>query len=458
MPVLLALDVGTTKLCAIALDWPSRRLLAERSCINDATLGPGEQDAGRITTSALTLLEQVASDPAVRRGDVAGIGVTGQMHGVVLVDEHDAPASPLVTWQDQRGAVATTSGRSWAQTLADRLGPQRLALTGGAPATGYGGVTLLRWAGERRAFHRCRALSIMDYLVLSLCGAATTDPSIAASWGVADASSGRWVEDVQAVLGEAAGALPTIRPAASVAGALRATVATRLGLSPRVPVAVAIGDNQASFIGSVPSIDGTVLFNLGTGGQMSMASSRFARVPGLETRPLVTGHWLLVGASLCGGRGYAILADFFNDVAGSLLNTAVDATKLYEAMNQAALRHLDDTAGLHASTLLSGTRQDPHQRGAVTGLSPTNFTAGHLCAAFVHGIVDELTAFYRLAHDAGVRAQRLVGSGNAIRRNPAMRLAAERQMGLAMTLPDVQEEAAVGAAVTAAVAAGLHRW
>jgi sugar (pentulose or hexulose) kinase len=382
------------------------------------------------------------------------------MHGVLLVDRQGLPLTPLVTWQDQRGAQRQPDGSpSHAQQLADELGEAALQRSGGRPATGYGGVTLRRWAREQPALLRqARALSIMDYLVLRLTGRAATDPSIAASWGVADAAAGSWLQQAAAVIGIDAELLPPIAPAASIAGPLLVEVAADLGLPTDLPIAVAIGDNQASFIGSVPTIDGAVLFNLGTGGQMSMASPRFVRVPGLETRPLVTGHWLLVGASLCGGRGYAILADFFNDVAGSLLNTAVDAAKLYEAMNQAALRHLDDTAGLHASTLLSGTRQDPHQRGAITGLSPTNFTAGHLCAAFVHGIVDELTAFYRLAHDAGIKAQRLVGSGNAIRRNPAMREAAQRQMGLAMTIPDVQEEAAVGAAVTAAVAAGLHRW
>ena len=107
MRTILGLDIGTTTLCTVVWDAQENRLIAARSLPND-TLIPGlpagrhEQDADRIMSRACDLLQTTLALGAVRREDVSAIALTGQMHGVLLVDAKVRPLTPLITWRDQR--------------------------------------------------------------------------------------------------------------------------------------------------------------------------------------------------------------------------------------------------------------------------------------------------------------------------------------------------------------------
>jgi sedoheptulokinase len=301
------------------------------------------------------------------------------------------------------------------------------------------------------------ALTIHDLLVRSLCGASVTDPTDAASWGIFDVrDGGRWLPQAQNALELPAGMLPEVAATGSIAGVLLPEVARDIGLPQGLPVAVALGDNQASFIGSVPSMRDTCLLNLGTGGQMSVPISRFARTESLDTRPLVGGQWLLVGASLCGGRAYHILESFFAGVGRDLFGVEV-TDKLYETMNRLASESADDCGGLCASTLFEGSRTDAAVRGSLRAIDGGNLTVGNLSRAVIVGMVEELAAYLDAARDSGSTARLLAGSGNAVRRNPVVRAEIEKRVGMPLKLPPHQEEAAVGAALAAGVAVGVYK-
>ena len=101
-------------------------------------------------------------------------------------------------------------------------------------------------------------------------------------------------------------------------------------------------------------------------------------------------------------------------------------------------------------TTFAGTRQDPAERAVLSGLDEENFAPVPLLHALLRGMADELAACYRAALDAGcLPAGRLLGSGNGLRRNPALQRAVERSFGLPLTLAAVPEEAACGAALFA---------
>ena len=158
-----------------------------------------------------------------------------------------------------------------------------------------------------------------------------TDTTDAASWGIFDTQTGTdWLPGVHHVLHLPNGILPPVKPTGTLAGPLLPALAVRAGLPAGVPVAVAIGDNQASFLGSVPSLTECALFNLGTGSQLSVPTSQYRLASALETRPLIPGWWLLVGASLCGGYAYQLLADFFSRAGVSCL--------AYRVMNRVTTR------------------------------------------------------------------------------------------------------------------------
>ncbi len=334
-------------------------------------------------------------------------------------------------------------------------GPDGALHGGGRRATGYGGGTLFRWAREGLLAPGATALTIMDLVVRRLTGRACTDPTDAAGWGLFDtAHGGRWLPGAASALGLPPDLLPPVLPTGTRAGELVADAAAETGLAAGLPVAVGLGDNQACFFGSVPALAGTLLVNLGTGGQVSIATDGYLRAPGLEVRPLAGARRLLTGASLCGGRAYAALAAFFRE-AGAVLFGAdgIDDGALYERMNRLAADAPADAAGLEAEPCFAGTRQAPDRRGTLRGIDLDNLRPGPLCRAMLTGMVDELLAFADRAADAGVRAERLVGSGNAVRRNPVVRGILEARTGLPLGLPPLREEAALGAALAGGVAA-----
>lgn len=459
MRILLGTDLGTTKICAVALDADSGALLAMEETANDTRLvaeaDASEQDAQAICALARRTLARLARHEKTASAEILGLGVTGQMHGVVIADSHGTPLTPLINWQDQRGKRTAPSGGTCTEAVRALLGDD-LSGTGCAPATGYGAVTLYRMAQAAQLPENGIALTIHDLLVYQLTGVAATDPGDAASWGIFDARGGAdWLPDISARLGLPPRLLPKVYPTGTAAFTLQAGVAGTLGLPAGLPVAVALGDNQASFLGSVPDFTNSLLLNLGTGGQISVAIQRFATLAQLETRPLIPGHWLLVGASLCGGRAYHLLAQFFAQAGRDVLGTTVELPAIYAAMNRLAEQDGDEETPT-VSPLFSGTRRDPSARAAIAGLGADNFSPGHLTRALVRGMVGELAGYYRAAQQAGAAAVRVVGAGNGVRRNAAVRRQIARQTGLPLLLPPQQEQAAAGAALTAGVAAGVY--
>ncbi|MBU4199046.1 MAG: hypothetical protein KKG09_08890 [Verrucomicrobia bacterium] len=460
---LIGLDIGTSKLSAVALEVGGAKRLVVEQIRNSASL-PGEpdaaeQDAEMLLGAALSLLRTLTRRPELTGARPLALGVTGQMHGVVLVDRDGRPLSSLIDWRDARGCrFGTSSGRSYVETFAARIGSQALEDCGCRPASGYGGVTLLRLAEEGNLPGHALALTIHALMVRRLCGRAVVGPSDAAGWCLGDVRKGTgWIPGIAEALGFRSANLPEMAPTGSQAGALLPESADASGLPAGLPVAVALGDNQASFIGSTPRLGDTLLMNLGTGGQMSVPTGCFCRVDGLDTRPLVNGQWLLVGASLCGGRAYEILNTFFLQVGRELFSAPAPAPeRLYDIMNCLAARADDDCGGIRARTLFTGSRLDPMARGSFEGITAANLTPANLTRALIRGMVEELVGFYRQAGAAGAHAALLLGAGNAVRNNPVVRQEMESQLGMKLCLPPWAEEAAVGAALTGGLAAGVY--
>jgi sedoheptulokinase len=218
------------------------------------------------------------------------------------------------------------------------------------------------------------------------------------------------------------------------------------------PVFPGLGDNQASFLGAVSDVRRSVLFNIGTGSQVSLFSEECVELPGIDTRPFPFGGYIGVGAALCGGRAYALLHDFFERTlrlfGGSGSGDAGAAS--WDVMNAAGLSGADR---LTVDTRFNGTRMDPSLRGSITGLGPATFTPQHLIAGVREGIAAELLDFLAL-FPAELRraATMLVGSGNGVRLNPALQGIFEKRLGMKMRIPEHREETSFGAALMAGCA------
>ncbi len=445
----IGLDIGTTTICGIAADPETGQVLRSFCTPNDTFLEMGKawektQDPDRILEKCRSIVDALVSEC----GPAVCIGVTGQMHGIVYTDHRGEAAGCLYTWQDGRGDLPYGGGQTYAERLA--------VLTGYKAAAGFGCVThfynLHNGLVPDTAACVC---TIHDYVAMRLAG--ETKPRIhasdAAGFGLFRLADGCFDEPAM----RAAGLDPALFP--PVTDGFRIIGATPDG----VPVAAAIGDNQAGFFGSVRDPEHSVLINVGTGGQVSLSARECGGTKdGLEYRPDAGSDFLLVGSSLCGGRAYSILERFFRETAAM---AGFRCDSFYPAMDRCladadADADVDDGAEddaerLSVSTRFAGTREEPGIRGSIANIGLHNFTPKNLMEGFLEGIAEELHMLYRAAGERETCGRTiLVGSGNGIRRNATLRRILERRFGMTLWIPDREEEAAYGAALYALVAAG----
>jgi len=461
LPCTLGMDIGTTTIVAVVYDTVTGEALAVRSIANDTqTTSPADRkrgwsewDARRTISLAVECMAAAVAEAADQ--NIAAIGVTGQMHGTVLLSDAGEPITPFINWQDQRAEERPGDGpKTYIELMVEAGGSHGFERTGCEPATGYMASTLFwmaRQGDERLKTPGAIACFIPDYLVSHLTGARpVTDPTNAGSAGVLDVAARDWERELISLLGLEPNLFPPVRESGSVAGRLRAEIAEEIGLKAGIPVCVACGDNQASFLGSVPNPDDTLLVNIGTGAQVSLHTPEYVRVPGLDTRCHVDGGCLLVGANLCGGGSYALLRDFFRAVGSDLFGNDSDED-LYERMTALASEAPRGADGLRCVPLFAGTRREPDARAMFTGLSASNFKPGHMARALLEGVIEQMRFDYArmLEYDVKPRS-RLVGSGNGIRRNALLCKILSHAFEMPLDLAPHTEEAAVGAALLAA--------
>lgn len=436
----IGLDIGTTTISAVVLDGNTGKILASRNIANGADIAPDVpgaslQDAEMIVERARLLLEELVREYA----PIQAIGIDGQMHGIVILDELGKAVSPLYTWQDARGNLPR--GEENYVSELERL-------SGYEMSTGFG-MTTLYWLNcngriPQRAHKIC---TIFDYVGMRLCG--RREPLIhvsgAASMGLFDLDKLCWDKSAIVQCGINPRLLPEVAKGCAVLGYTQAGI----------PVSCGIGDNQASYIGSVRDMAHSVLVNIGTGGQVTVLAKPEGRLSDLELRPLCDDRFILAGSVLCAGRAYALLERFMHSCAAL---AGYDGPKLYDAMNAAAESVIDRACTLSVDTRFCGTRREEQLRGSIRGIGIENFDAAHLISGVLRGIVEEIYALYCGMLEMGVpKPTMLVGSGNGLRKNKALKKEFERRFGMKMRIPSHEEEAAYGAALYGMVAAGLEK-
>jgi sugar (pentulose or hexulose) kinase len=465
MSIVLGIDLGTTTITALALDAQSGRTIARCTTPNTAEItspsdkvrGYSEWGVRTIAGQACTCLHSVAEQVRERRTELAGIGITGQQHGVVVVDEALTPLTPFVNWQDRRGEdLYPGTQRTYVRRALDLVGEDAPQRTGCRLAAGYMAVTLF-WMKANGVLPRTgTACFVMDYFGALLTGRPlVTDATCGASSGVLNVRTREWDPELLAALSLPQSLLPEVRPSGEYLGPLASPAAETTGLPAGLPVFVGIGDNQASFLGSVARRDEMVLVNVGTGGQVTAYTGQFLYDPLLETRPFLREGHLLVCAGLCGGHAYALLERFYREVGAQILGVQAGEA-LYQAMNRLAANVPRGAGGLRCEPFFTGTRARPELRASWSGVSAENFTPAHMTRALLEGMARAFHTGYELiARNTNATRSQIIGAGNGLRENPVLAKLVAEEFGLPLIFPAHREEAAYGAALLAAVGAGV---
>lgn len=414
----IGLDIGTTTISAVVLDTIDGTLLARKTEKSEADMPAKDplekiQDAAKIIEKAKKLLRELLE----AYPDTGSIGLTGQMHGIVYLDGEGKLLSPLYTWQDRQA-------EPFCREMQER--------TGYTVSSGYGLAT--HYALQQKGKvpdGAAKICTIMDYLAFCLTGCLKIHSTNAASLGFFTGEG----FDASALkkLGISPEILPQITDRCETVGYYRG-----------IPVTMAIGDNQASFLGSVADPEAMALANFGTGSQISVMTGSPV-TDGVEQRPYLEGTYLACGSALCGGRAYALMEKFLRDITGG--------DEQYPLLNELARRGMEMEDLPVVIPTFCGTRQDPTARGSIGNLSEENFTPAALAAGLLLGMTGELQEMFRKM--PGERVGTLVASGNGVRKNPALVRALERVFGMRVLIPAHQEEAAFGAALFAAAAKGV---
>lgn len=464
MPIILGVDLGTTKITCLAVDTSSGSILAIESEANTANVtrvedrvrGYSEWRAELIIAIAIRCLSIVASKLGSRVGEVAGVGVTGQQHGVVLVDAKNTQVmTPLINWQDRRALELKPGSKcSWLQSAREAIGSDAWKRTGCWLHPGFMAVTLFELNQRQELPSNTQALFIMDYFVAALTGQTPiTEPSCAGSSGVFDVHSRQWNDDAIRSLELPRSLFPEVREAIHCVGGLTSEQARATGLMAGMPVFAPIGDHQASFLGSIADRQTSVLVNVGTGAQVAVYTEGFDFELPIELRPCPLGGNLLSNVGLAGGWSYQVLEQFFRDAGRALFENLPEGS-LYEVMTRLAAKIPSGADGLICEPKFSGTRLDPTVRGSITGISPLNFTAGHLARAVLEGMGRSLHNGFQAIHGITHRSpQRLISAGNGLRENHLLGEIVSSAFGLPLTFTLHREEAAFGAALVASVGA-----
>lgn len=442
MTALLGIDLGTSSVKASLFDAGTLQLIASAAGeypVYHPRPGYAEQSPADWWRALVTAVRTITRSAA---GPIAAIGLSGQMHGLVCLDETLTPACPAIIWADTRATAAVAE-------LAAFQPPDQVALPG-PPAAGFAAATA-RWL----AYHapdvlaRTRVcLQPKDAVRYRLTGQIGSEPSDASATWLYDIAAGHWATAVVRFCGLRLDQLPPIQPSATPAGALTRAAAAELGLAEGIPVVAGSADLPAQALGHGIVDPSTTLVTVGTGGQVF--TPRAAPEPDPTGRTYLfqhnlPGRWYAQAAILSGGLALRWLRDLLG------LRERRDA---YAHLSALAAAVPAGAEGLLFLPYLAGERtphMDPEASGLFLGLR-LHHTAGHLARAVMEGVGFALRDCLALA---GTADARIVLSGGVTQSSTWCQILADCwERPLEMATRDLPR-ACLGAAILAGLGAGI---
>lgn len=266
----LGIDAGSSGLKAVLMDQTGALVASASVSYPLLSIRPGWVEADpEVWWSALCeATRRVLESAGLTGAQIAGVGLSGQMHTLVLLDGHRRPVRPAISWADTRGERERVE-------IESRVGRERLIATTGSPAVTAFTSTKLLWVRrhEPDVWAKARhALLAKDYLRLRLTGNLATDPTDAGATGLLDIRTRGWSSPVLDALEIPSGLLPEIHPSAAGAGVVSPEAAAATGLREGTPVATGAGDQECAALGCGVLAPGPVLVTIGTGGQVFAAT------------------------------------------------------------------------------------------------------------------------------------------------------------------------------------------
>lgn len=451
--LLLGLDLGTggVRALLVAADGVVAASHAEEYPLSTPRPGWAEQDPEEWWRASVAAIRgALAKVPEAR---VAAIGLSGQMHGLVMCDAKGTPLRPCILWCDARSAPQCVEAER-------RIGLDRLlALAGNRMLAGFTAPKIL-WCREHEPeLERAAAIHLLpkDWIRFRLSGTFATEVSDASGTLLFDCANRRFSEELCGLLEIDPRTMPPCFESPVVSSHLSREAAAATGLAEGTPIVGGGGDQAAQAIGTGLVREGPVSVTLGTSGVSFAVRSTWPGNPGGILHAFchaVPGTWHLMAVMLSAGGSLRWFRDTIApDVKAAAIAKGVDP---YDLLSDEAMGSAPGAEGLLFLPYLSGERtpvSDPHARGAFVGLSIAH-TRSHLARAVFEGITFGAKDGLDLIRAAGtpIDSVRLSGGGS---RSPMWRRLCADVFGVPATLVNSSEGAAYGAAILAGAGCGM---
>jgi xylulokinase len=402
-----------------------------------------EQDPGLWWTGAMEAIGSVLASTGVSGGDVAAIGLTGQMHGAVVLDRAGDVLRPAILWNDQRTGAEC-------DVIREAVGVERLvAITGNDALTGFTAPKLV-WIRDHEPHIWARIAHVLlpkDYVRLRLTGQYALDKADGAGTILFDLAARDWSADILNALEIDPIWLPPTFEGPTVTGTITAEAAAATGLLAGTPVVAGGGDQAANGVGVGAVAPGVIALSLGTSGVIFAATDRPLFEPRGRVHAFchaVPGRWHMMSVML--------------SAAGSLrwFRDALAPGVAFGELAASAAEVPVGSEGLLFLPYLTGERSphpDPLARGAFVGLTVTH-DRRHLTRAVLEGVAFGLRDGLDLMTEAGMPTPSQIRASGGGTASPLWRQILADVLGAEIATVNTTEGAAYGAGLLAAVGAG----
>lgn len=415
MKYLIGVDLGTSATKTIMMDENGRIVASASSAypLYEPANGWAEQDPHDWKRAVMDTIKEIVAKSGVAAEDVAGIGLSGQMHGLVMLDEHNQVIDRSIIWCDAR------AGKQAEEMLTLMPMEKWMEITSNPPLTGWTAAKLM-WVRENRPelFARCRHILLpKDYVRYELTGVFATDVSDATGMQMLDVKNRCWSGEVLEKLQIDRSMLADVYESPEVTGYLLPKIADELGLTTKTAVVAGGSDNACAALGTGVVHEGQAFATIGTSAVVYTHLDHYTQIPGGGLHMCccaVPGCWHTMG----GPQSAGLSVEWFkNEFCKDLMEQAKAENRgFHDLMNELVAQIPIGSDKLIYLPFLMGERtphMEPAYRGAFLGLN-TVHTQAHMLRAIMEGIVYCLADCNQMLKDQGVnvRVMRACGGGS----------------------------------------------
>jgi xylulokinase len=450
----IGMDVGTTGLKAVLSDETGKIVGQSNQSyeVSQPRANWFEQDPEKWWVAAQAAVAELLVQSAEHsEREIAAIGLSGQYHGLVALDEVGEVVRPAILWNDQRTADQY-------RYVVEKIGKDTLLNVCASIGGLYWTVCKLLWVKDNEPENYKRVKKMLlpkDYIRYRLSGEFATDVTDASGTGLLDLATRQWSDKLCGLLGVDVEVLPIVYESAEVTGTISSVVANQLGLSEETLVVAGGGDQACAAIGNGIFDEGVIGLSLGTSGVLYAATDepRTDEDGRLDTFcHAVPNRWALLGVTNSAAASLSWLVDSFFPVLDG------EKAQTYARVQELSKSVAAGSGGLVFLPYLAGERhphRDANARGVFFGLN-SQHTQAHAYRAVMEGVAYSFRQCVDIMRGLGVQDREFRGTGGGFRSATWASIQASVLGGPILGRTESDTGAAYGAAILALVGSGEY--